>query len=79
MAQKPLHCPPTISEAVLPCLGFKASLKSALVVLHRLWSEGHCSKGVRMAGHTHLSGIHLKDVTDAAVLLDGSTQIGVRT
>lgn len=34
---------------------------------------------MRVAGHTHLSGIHLKDVTDAAVLLEGSTWIGVRT
>lgn len=32
-----------------------------------------------MAGHTHLNGIHLKDVTDAAVRLEGSTWIGAGT
>jgi len=61
--------PYKISQGELPCLDIKGSLKSALVVLHLLRSEGHCSKGVTAAGHTHLNRIHLKNVTNMAVKL----------
>lgn len=58
-----------ISQGELPCLDIKGSLKSALVVLHRLWSEGHRSKGVGVAGHLHPNRIHLENVANAAVML----------
>lgn len=58
-----------ISQGELPCLDIKGSLKSALVVLHRLWSESHRSKGVGAAGHLHPNRIHLENVANAAVML----------
>lgn len=64
--------PLKISWSELPCLVFKGSLKSAPVVLHRLWSEGHRHKAVGVAGHAHPNRIHRKDVTDAGVSLGGA-------
>lgn len=50
----------------------EGSLKSALVVLHGLWSESHRSEGVGAAGHVHPNGIHLENVATTAVKLGGT-------
>lgn len=67
--------PTKISQGELPCLDIKGSLKSALVVLHRLRSEGHRNKGVGAAGHAHSNGIHLENVANAAVKLGGTHRV----
>ena len=64
--------PAQISQGELPRQDIEGSLKSALVALHHLWSEGHRSKGVGAAGHAHPNGIHLENVTDGAVKLGGT-------
>lgn len=47
----------------------EGSLESALVVLHFLWGEGHCNKGMGEAGHANPSRIHTENVTDVSVRL----------
>lgn len=45
------------------------SLESALVVLHFLWSESLCNKGMGEARHANPSRIDTENVTDACVRL----------